>query len=57
MRHYRAMENKVTFTQFTRDTRSIAEACLAADRAERDARRAARQSGAEFTNWVISDRD
>ena len=48
----------ITFSSWSRrDDRSIAEQCLAADRAERDARRAARQSGAVFTNWVISDRD
>ena len=46
------------FSDFTRyDHLSIAEACLAADRAERDASRAARQSGAVFTDWCISDRD
>ena len=52
--------NKTTplFTSWSRrDDRSIMDACLAADRAERDASRAARQSGAVFTNWVISDRD
>ena len=39
------------------DHLSIAEACLAAERDERVASRAARQSGAVFTNWVITDRD
>ena len=36
---------------------SIIAEQLAAERRERDAARAARQSGAVFTNWVISDRD
>lgn len=46
------------FSDFTRyDHLSIAEACLAADRDELRARRAARASGAVFTDWVISDRD
>ena len=47
-----------TFSNFSRyDSLSIAEACLAADRDELRARRAARAAGAVFTNWVISDRD
>ena len=46
------------FSNWSRhDDRSIQDACIAADRAERDASRAARQSGAVFTNWCISDRD
>ena len=36
---------------------SIIAEQLAAERRERDAARAARRAGAEFTNWVISDRD
>jgi hypothetical protein len=36
---------------------SIIAEQLAAERRERKAARAARQSGAVFTNWVISDRD
>ena len=48
----------ITFSNFQRyDHLSIAEACLAADRDERRARRAARAAGAVFNNWVITDRD
>jgi hypothetical protein len=36
---------------------SIIAEQLAAERRERDASRAARQSGAVFTDWCISDRD
>ena len=42
------------FTRF--DHLSIAEACLASDAADRAAARAARADGAEFTDWMISDR-
>ena len=36
---------------------SIMAEQLAAERRERDAARRARQSGAVFTDWMISDRD
>ena len=36
---------------------SIIAEQLAAERRERDAARRARDCGAEFTNWLISDRD
>jgi 16S rRNA U1498 N3-methylase RsmE len=52
--------NKTTpvFSSWSRqDTRSIAQAVLDSERAERAASRAARQSGAVFTDWCISDRD
>jgi len=36
---------------------SIIAEQLAAERRERDAARRAREAGAVFTNWVITDRD
>ena len=36
---------------------SIIAEQLAAERRERDAARCARECGAVFTNWVITDRD
>ena len=51
-------DTSLIFSDWQRvDTRSIQDACIAADRAERDAARAARESGAVFTDWCISDRD
>lgn len=51
-------DTSLVWSDFTKlDHLSIAEACLASDAADRAASRAARQSGAVFTNWVISDRD
>ena len=48
----------LTFSDFTKyDHLSIADACLQSERDERDAARAAKASGAVFTDWIISDRD
>ena len=51
-------DTELVWSDFTRfDHLSIAEACLASDAADRAAARAARADGAEFTDWMISDRD
>ena len=51
------MNNQPTFSNFQRyDHLSIAEACLAAERDERRAARAARDAGAEYTTWFITER-
>ena len=48
----------MTKTKLSTDyCQSIMAEQLAAERAERDAARRARESGAVFTDWMISDRD
>lgn len=51
--HHNRDMNKQLSTSYLQ---SIMAEQLAAERRERDAARAAKASGAVFTNWVISDR-